>query len=79
MYMYSNSIVTNLSSYFHLTSICKYVYFHLKLLFRTRRPIILILCMKHLAMEFYKVCINHDPGMTLTYFFDIVNFGTPCI
>ena len=24
--------------------------------------------MKHLGMELYKVCINHDPGMTLTYF-----------
>ena len=24
--------------------------------------------MKHEAIELYKVCINHDPGMTLTYF-----------
>ena len=24
--------------------------------------------MKHRAIELYKVCINHDPGMTLTYF-----------
>ena len=24
--------------------------------------------MKHQAMKLYKVCINHDPGMTLTYF-----------
>ena len=23
--------------------------------------------MKHLGMELYKVCLNHDPGMTLTY------------
>ena len=23
---------------------------------------------KHLEMELYKVYINHDPGMTLTYF-----------
>ena len=23
---------------------------------------------KHLGMELYKVYINHDPGMTLTYF-----------
>ena len=28
---------------------------------------ILKLGMKHLGMEVYKVCINHDPGMTLTY------------
>ena len=24
--------------------------------------------MKHQCMELYKVCINHDPGITLTYF-----------
>ena len=24
--------------------------------------------MKHRAIELYNVCINHDPGMTLTYF-----------
>ena len=35
---------------------------------RTRRPMILKLGMKHQAMEPYKVCIKHDPGMTLTYF-----------
>ena len=29
---------------------------------------ILKLGMKHQARELYKVCINHDPGMTLTYF-----------
>ena len=29
---------------------------------------ILKLGMKHLGMELYKVYINHDPGMTLTYF-----------
>ena len=36
--------------------------------FRTRRPMILKLGMKHLEMELYKVYINHDAGMTLTYF-----------
>ena len=35
---------------------------------RTRMPMILKLGTKHRAMEPYKVCINHDPGMTLTYF-----------
>ena len=35
--------------------------------FRTRRPMILKLGMKHLGMELYKVYINHDPVMTLTY------------
>ena len=29
---------------------------------------ILKLGMKHQAIELYKVCINHDPGMTLTFF-----------
>ena len=29
---------------------------------------ILKLGMKQQAMELYKVYINHDPGMTLTYF-----------
>ena len=29
---------------------------------------ILKLGMKHQGMELYKVYINHDPGMTLTYF-----------
>ena len=26
-----------------------------------------MLKLKHQAMELYKVCINHDPGMTLTF------------
>ena len=29
---------------------------------------ILKLCLKHQCVESYKVCINHNPGMTLTYF-----------
>ena len=29
---------------------------------------ILKLGMKHQGMEVYKICINHDPGMILTYF-----------
>ena len=39
-----------------------------KIFSRTRRPMILKLGMKHQAMELYKVCINHDPVMTLTFF-----------
>ena len=35
---------------------------------RARRPMILKLGMKNQAMKLYKVCINHDPGMTLTFF-----------
>ena len=41
----------------------------LKIFFsRTRRPMILKLGMKYQAIELYKVCINHDPGMALTFF-----------
>ena len=40
----------------------------LKIFFsRTRRPRILKLSMKHQGRELYKVYINCDPGMTLTY------------
>ena len=35
---------------------------------RTRWPVILKLVMKHQAVELYKVYINLDPWMTLTYF-----------
>ena len=35
---------------------------------RTIRPMILKLGMKHQGKELYIVYINHDPGMTLTYF-----------
>ena len=41
----------------------------LKIFFpNTRRPMILKLGMKHQAMELFKVYINHDPGMKLTFF-----------
>ena len=36
--------------------------------FRTRRLMIMKLGLKHQAMELYKIFINHDPGMILTYF-----------
>ena len=39
-----------------------------KVFFRTRRPMVFKLGMKHQGMEVYKICINYDPGMTLTYF-----------
>ena len=29
---------------------------------------ILKLGLKHQGEELYKVCVNHDPGMTFTYF-----------
>ena len=52
----------------------------LKIFFRTRRPMILKLGMKHLRMELYKVCINHDRSWDdpdLSY--GKVNLGRPCI
>ena len=40
----------------------------LKIFFsKTRRPMILKLGMNHQAIEPYKVNINHDLGMTLTF------------
>ena len=38
------------------------------LFFSTRGPMILKLDMKDRGEKFYKVYINHDPGMTLIYF-----------
>ena len=35
---------------------------------RTGRPMILKLGMNHQGEELYKVYIDYDPGMTLTYF-----------
>ena len=35
---------------------------------RTRSPIILKLGMEHQRLKFYKVYINDDPGLTMTYF-----------
>ena len=35
---------------------------------RSRSPMILKLSLKHQAIEFYKVGIHHNAGMTLTYF-----------
>ena len=40
----------------------------LKIFFSRTRPMILKLGMKHQAMKLYKVYINCDPWMTLTYF-----------
>ena len=32
--------------------------------------------MLHQGHKFYKVCINHDPGLTLTYFTAMSNLAT---
>ena len=38
---------------------------------------ILKLSMKHQAMELYKVYLNHEPEITLTFFYGKVNLGCP--
>ena len=39
-----------------------------KSLKRTKRAMTLKVCMQHRALEYYQVCSNDDPGLTLTYF-----------
>ena len=34
----------------------------------TKRPVTLSLGMHHRVLEYYQVCSNNDPGLTLTYF-----------
>ena len=41
---------------------------------RTKSPMILKLGMQHLGLKLYKVCINDDPVLTLTYFTAMSNF-----
>ena len=45
----------------------------------TTGPISTKLGMKHRGLEYYNVFINHDPVMTLTFFYGKVNIGRPCI
>ena len=41
----------------------------LKIFFsRTKRPMTLKLYIQHRTLEYYQVCSNDDPGLTLTYF-----------
>ena len=34
----------------------------------TKRPMTLKLGMRHRVLEYYQICSNDDPGLTLTYF-----------
>ena len=34
----------------------------------TKKLMILKVCMQHRVLEYYQVCSNDDPGLTLTYF-----------
>ena len=40
----------------------------LKIFSRTKRQMTLKLGMQHQVLEYYQVCSNDDPGLTLTYF-----------
>ena len=46
----------------------------LKFFSRTKRPMTLKLGMPHRVLEYYQVCSNDDPGLTLTYFTARSNF-----
>ena len=52
----------------HMTKMAAMAINRKKSFSRTIRSMILKLGMKHQGKELYIVCINHDPGMTLTYF-----------
>ena len=47
---------------------CPYMEKTLKIFFGTKRPMTLKLGMRHRVLEYYQVCSNDDPGLTLTYF-----------
>ena len=47
--------------------------------FRTGGPISKKLGMKHRWLKYYNVYINHDPEMTLTFFYGKVSIGRQCI
>ena len=48
---------------------CPYMVKNIKnLLLRTKRLMTLKLGMHHRVLEYYKVCSNDDPGLTMTYF-----------
>ena len=34
----------------------------------TKRPMVLKVCMQHRVLEYFQVCSNDDPELTLTYF-----------
>ena len=44
----------------------------------TKRPMTLKLGIQHRVLEYYLVCSNDDPGLTLTYFYGKVKFGPLC-
>ena len=47
---------------------CPYMVKTLEIFSGTKRPMILKLRMHHWVLEYYQVCSNDDPGLTLTYF-----------
>ena len=51
-----------------MAAIPKYGKKTLQNLLKNRRSYGLLLGMQYRGLKFYKVCINDDPGLTLTYF-----------
>ena len=48
---------------------CPYMVKTLKIFFSgTKKPMTLKVDMQHRVLEYYQVCSNDDPGLTLTYF-----------
>ena len=35
---------------------------------KPKRPMTLKLGMQHRVLEYYQICLNYDPGLTMTYF-----------
>ena len=44
----------------------------------TKRPMTLKLGMQHRVLEYYQICSNDDPGLTLDLFYGKVKFGSLC-
>ena len=60
--MYTNGLC-------HMTKMAAMPIYGKKIFFSgTKRPITLKFGMRHWLLEYYQICSNDDPGLTLTYF-----------
>ena len=56
---------------------CPYMVKTLKIFFSgTKRPMTLKLGLQHRVLEYYQVCLNDDPELTLNLFYGKVKFGS---
>ena len=58
----------------HMTKMAAMPIYGKKIFSRTRSPMIMKLGMYHWGLKLYKVFINDDPGLTLTYFVAMSNW-----